>query len=194
MTADEQPQDRGRNHSSPWHCPTDPGYRRLRYLGTADDHILGFIGPKAGAEEIKINLATFLQGGTRVLELNQSKTLITHARTGAARFLGYEITVQHSTRKSPTAAVSQRSVALRVPLDVIKAKCARTGATANPGTGPGCRTWTTTTSSGSTGRIPGLVNYYLLGRRRLAAATAALGHAETSHAENPGCAMRRTAI
>ena len=29
----------------------------------------------------------------------QDKTLITHARTGAARFLGYEITVQHNDRK-----------------------------------------------------------------------------------------------
>ncbi len=33
------------------------------------------------------------------LELSQSKTLITHARTGAARFLGYEITVQHADHK-----------------------------------------------------------------------------------------------
>lgn len=33
------------------------------------------------------------------LELSQDKTLITHARTGAARFLGYEITVQHNESK-----------------------------------------------------------------------------------------------
>src|SRR5271157_2008048 len=31
----------------------DPGYRRLKYSRYADDHILGFIGPKAEAEEIK---------------------------------------------------------------------------------------------------------------------------------------------
>ena len=35
----------------------DPGYRRLRYIRYADDHILGFIGPKAEAEEIKARLA-----------------------------------------------------------------------------------------------------------------------------------------
>src|SRR5262249_15164835 len=32
------------------------------------------------------------------------KTLITHGRTGAARFLGYEITVQHSEARSPEVA------------------------------------------------------------------------------------------
>ena len=33
--------------------PMDPGYRRLRYIRYADDHLLGFIGPKAEAEQIK---------------------------------------------------------------------------------------------------------------------------------------------
>ena len=31
----------------------DPGYRRLRYCRYADDHLLGFAGPKSEAEEIK---------------------------------------------------------------------------------------------------------------------------------------------
>ena len=31
----------------------DPGYRRLFYCRYADDHLLGFAGPKAEAEEIK---------------------------------------------------------------------------------------------------------------------------------------------
>ena len=33
--------------------PIDPGYRRLRYIRYADDHLLGFTGPKAEAEQIK---------------------------------------------------------------------------------------------------------------------------------------------
>src|SRR6266849_4630073 len=37
--------------------PMDPGYRRLKYIRYADDHILGFTGPKAEAEEIKAKLA-----------------------------------------------------------------------------------------------------------------------------------------
>jgi group II intron reverse transcriptase/maturase len=39
--------------------PQDPGYRRLRYSRYADDHLLGFIGPKAEAEAIKDQLAGF---------------------------------------------------------------------------------------------------------------------------------------
>src|SRR6476620_990616 len=104
--------------------PMDPGYRRLKYLRYADDHILGFIGPKAEAEQIKAELAAFLRE-TLALELNQSKTLISHARTRAARFLGYEITVQHCDTKLTNGCRSANGgIALRVPLDVIKAKCA----------------------------------------------------------------------
>jgi len=102
--------------------PQDPGYRRLRYSRYADDHLLGFIGPKAEAEAIKDQLAAFLRDEL-ALELNAGKTLVTHARTQAARYLGYEITAQHADRK---IIAGQRAVngkiALRVPLDVIRAK------------------------------------------------------------------------
>ena len=37
--------------------PQDPGYRRLRYVRYADDHLLGFTGPKSEAEKIKARLA-----------------------------------------------------------------------------------------------------------------------------------------
>jgi hypothetical protein len=78
--------------------PQDPGYRRLRYTRYADDHLLGFIGPKAEAEVIKDQLARFLRDEL-ALELNPDKTLITHARTTAARYLGYEIIIQHCNDK-----------------------------------------------------------------------------------------------
>jgi len=111
----------------PSNDPRDPGFRRLRYCRYADDHLLGFIGPKAEAEEIKQRLATFPRDDLG-LELSQGKTLITHARTGAARFLGYEITVQHNDRLTDRGTRRARStngtVALRVPQTVIKAKCA----------------------------------------------------------------------
>jgi hypothetical protein len=104
--------------------PTDPGYRRLVYCRYADDHLLGFIGPKAEAEVIKEKLAFFLRE-TLALELNPDKTLITHARTGAARFLGYEIIVQHcDTQLTNGRRMVNGKVALMVPKDVIKAKCA----------------------------------------------------------------------
>jgi group II intron reverse transcriptase/maturase len=104
--------------------PADPSYRRLLYCRYADDHLLGFIGPKAEAEEIKRKLARFLRE-TLALELNPDKTLITHARTRAARFLGYEITVQHcDTQLTNGRRMVNGKVTLMVPKDVIKAKCA----------------------------------------------------------------------
>ena len=105
--------------------PMDPGYRRLFYIRYADDHLLGFAGPKAEAEEIKAKLAAFLRGNL-ALELNAGKTLITHARTRAARFLGYEIIAQHSSTKLTGGRRSANGkIALRVPLEVITARCAR---------------------------------------------------------------------
>jgi len=102
--------------------PQDPGYRRLLYTRYADDQLLGFTGPKAEAEAIKDQLARFLRDEL-ALELNPDKTLITHARTRAARYLGYEIIKQHSDHKITNGSRAVNgAIALRVPLDVIKAK------------------------------------------------------------------------
>ena len=110
---------RKRQRSLPSVDPHDPGFRRLHYVRYADDHLLGFTGPKAEAEEIKARLATFLRDDLK-LELSDDKTVITHGRTGAARFLSYEITVQHSPSRRKVNGV----IGLRVPRQVIKAKCA----------------------------------------------------------------------
>jgi group II intron reverse transcriptase/maturase len=105
--------------------PQDPDYRRLRYVRYADDVLIGFTGPRAEAETIKQRLAAFLRDDLK-LELSQSKTLITHARTGAARFLGYEITVQHNNSVITAGRrTANGSIRLRVPTTVIKAKSAR---------------------------------------------------------------------
>jgi hypothetical protein len=105
--------------------PSDPGYRRLRYVRYADDILLGFIGPKAEAEEIKRRLGQFLHEDLR-LGLSETKTLITHARTEAARFLGYEITTQHANHViTGGRRAANGAIGLRVPRDVIKTKCSR---------------------------------------------------------------------
>ncbi|MFF0067264.1 reverse transcriptase domain-containing protein [Streptomyces sp. NPDC005279] len=115
---------RQRMVSLPSADPDDPAYRRLRYIRYADDHLLGFTGPKAEAEQIKRRLAQFLRDELK-LELSQEKTLITHARTRAARFLGYDITTQHNdTKKTGRYRRVNGQIALRVPRDVISAKCA----------------------------------------------------------------------
>ncbi|MFZ0377772.1 MAG: reverse transcriptase domain-containing protein [Solirubrobacteraceae bacterium] len=116
---------RKQQRNLPSQDPLDPNFRRLRYVRYADDILLGFAGPKAEAEEIKDRLAQFLQADLK-LELSETKTLITHARTSAARFLGYEIEVQHADHVIAGGRRAANGViGLRVPDDVIKAKCAR---------------------------------------------------------------------
>ncbi len=138
--------------------PHDPGYRRLRYARYADDQLLGFTGPKAEAEQIKTRLAAFLRDDLK-LELSQEKTLITHARTGAARFLGYEITVQHADHRRAINGV----VGLRVPIDVIKAKCAPYCKLGKPETRTRLVNNDDHTIVATYGaQYRGLVNYYLL--------------------------------
>jgi hypothetical protein len=102
----------------------DPGYRRLRYIRYADDHLLGFAGPKKEAERIKDELAAFLRDRLK-LELSASKTLVTHARTGKARFLGYHIGIGHDqTYRRRGRRSMNGQVVLSVPDDVVKAKAA----------------------------------------------------------------------
>jgi len=96
----------------------------VRFL-PATHLLLGFAGPKAEAEQIKRRLAQFLRDDLK-LELSETKTLITHARTGAARFLGYEIATQHANQTiTGGRRAANGSIRLRVPRDVIQAKCAR---------------------------------------------------------------------
>ena len=104
--------------------PHDPDYRRLRYVRYADDFVLGFIGPKAEAKQVKESLETFLRD-TLKLELSREKTLITHATSQAARFLGYELVNQQANDQlDPTGRrrVNGR-IGLRVPADVIEQHC-----------------------------------------------------------------------
>src|ERR1700735_2670261 len=144
--------------------PGDPGYRRLRYVRYADDHLLGFTGPKAEAEQIRKQLAAFLREDLK-LELSPAKTLITHARTSAARFLGYQVTAQHSNSK--VSSSGQRAVngviALRVPPDVITAHRAPYLKLGKPEHQPWLKNLTDPQIISHYGaRYRGLVQYYLL--------------------------------
>jgi hypothetical protein len=103
--------------------PTDPDFRRLRYVRYADDFLLGFAGPREDAEEIKHKLTEFLRDHLK-LELSESKTLITHGRTSAARFLGYEISVyQVDAKRTRKRRSINGLIGLKVPVDVIAEKC-----------------------------------------------------------------------
>ncbi len=143
--------------------PQDPGYRRLRYIRYADDHLLGFAGPKAEAEQIKQRLAQFLRDDLK-LELSQEKTLITHARTDAARFLGYEITVGHNANQiSHGRRAVNGVIRLRVPTSVIKAKTAPYMKLGKPELRPPLVNHDDHTIVSTYGaEYRGLANYYLL--------------------------------
>jgi group II intron reverse transcriptase/maturase len=104
--------------------PDDPGYRRLRYVRYADDFLLGFAGPLVEAHQIKERISTFLATELK-LTLSAEKTLITHAQTGRARFLGYEIGIMECPTKLDrtrgTRTVNGK-VGMYIPQDVIQAK------------------------------------------------------------------------
>jgi group II intron reverse transcriptase/maturase len=105
--------------------PDDPDYRRLRYVRYCDDFLLGFAGPRREAEEIKSKIGEFLREEL-TLELSEPKTLITHATSQAARFLGYEIRTQRADTKITRGRRAINGVVgLFVPRDVIRDRCAR---------------------------------------------------------------------
>ena len=143
--------------------PNDPDYRRLRYVRYCDDWLLGFAGPKHEAEEIKSKIAAFLHDELK-LELSQSKTLITHATSQAAHFLGYQIRAQHSdTKITRGRRAVNGAIGLFVPKTVIRQRCAlylRNGIPAQRGSLLHDDDFTIVAKYGA--EYTGLVQYYLL--------------------------------
>ena len=72
----------------------DADYRRMKYARYADDFLVGIIGSKQDAQQIKEDIKNFL-ADKLALELSDEKTLVTHTKR-PAKFLGYEITVRKS--------------------------------------------------------------------------------------------------
>jgi len=95
--AKAQELDRQRR-SMPSQDTRDEGFRRLRFIRYADDFLLALTGPKNEAEAIKVEVGAFLKESLH-LEMSTSKTLVTHARTAHARFLGYAISTYHADDK-----------------------------------------------------------------------------------------------
>src|SRR4051812_8095555 len=80
--------------------------------------MLGLDGPKAEAEAIRDRLRDFLRDNLK-LELSQAKTLVTHAKTDKARFLGYEISIGGARGKANGLPI------LRIPNQAIEDKINR---------------------------------------------------------------------
>ena len=71
--------------------PMDENYKRIQYVRYADDFLIGVIGSKADAEQIKYDIRTYFAEVLK-LELSKEKTLITNSKN-KARFLGYDVTI-----------------------------------------------------------------------------------------------------
>lgn len=104
---------------------TSADYRRLYYIRYADDFLLGLAGTRAEAEEITCKIKEWLQANLG-LTLSEEKTLITHATSEMARFLGYDIANGHNDQRLRRGRRTINAVVtLRVPASVIDAKCAQ---------------------------------------------------------------------
>ena len=74
--------------------PLDEKFKKIQYVRYADDFIIGVIGSRKDAEQVKSDVGRFLKEKLH-LEMSEAKTKVTH--TGdRARFLGYDITVSRS--------------------------------------------------------------------------------------------------
>ncbi len=116
--------------------PKDPNFVRVRYVRYADDWVIGIIGPKRLAKEIKEKVRQFLKARLD-LTLSEEKTVITNARTADAKFLGYRIRLGRSKTAEQKQALSTNAsgknfkrrstgmqIVLRAPVDeLIKKLC-----------------------------------------------------------------------
>lgn len=105
----------------PYGDPMDNEYRRIVYVRYADDFLIGVIGSKVDAKQVKADVGMFISNKLH-LEMSSEKTLITHGND-FAHFLGYEITAsseQNSTRMK--TGYTKRSYTGRIKLYVPKEK------------------------------------------------------------------------
>lgn len=95
----------------------DTDYKRLKYVRYADDFLIGIIGSKQDAKEVKEDIKNFLYEKLK-LDLSDEKTLITHTED-SARFLGYEIFVRKSNaQRRDIAGRLKRTYGKRVYLKI----------------------------------------------------------------------------
>ena len=96
----------------------DADYRRMKYARYADDFLVGIIGSKQDALQIKEDIKNFL-ADKLALELSDEKTLVTHTER-PAKFLGYEITVRKSNdqKRDKRGRLRRRTYGKRVCLNV----------------------------------------------------------------------------
>lgn len=97
------------------HCkdPMDKSFRRMKYARYADDFLIGIIGTKKEAEEVKSKIGEFIANQLK-LEMSDEKTLITHT-SKRARFLGYDIFVCRDQKTNNGSRTLSNRVLLYMP-------------------------------------------------------------------------------
>ena len=106
--------------STLYYTPADPNYKNLQFNRYADDFVVGIIGSRKDAEQVKADIRDFL-ANTLKLTLSEEKTKITHS-SELISYLGYQFTVQRNKDvKRDSSGVLRRmwygKVALYVPHD-----------------------------------------------------------------------------
>ena len=106
--------------SMPYSDQMDDSYKRICYVRYADDFLIGVIGSKEDAEQVKQEVGCFIREKLH-LEMSGEKTLITHGHD-FAKFLGYEVTIakgeySKKTKTGATRRVNNGKVLLYVPHD-----------------------------------------------------------------------------
>lgn len=115
----------------PYYNQFDEKYKRIQYVRYADDFIVGIIGSKEDARQIKQKIKEFVSQNL-CLELSEEKTLITHANK-KARFLGYDISIRKTNATKRDKAGRLRrflngTVNLELPTEVMRKKLLDYGA------------------------------------------------------------------
>ena len=91
----------------------DPDFVRVRYVRYADDWLIGIIGSKELAQNVKDRAALFLAEKLK-LTLSAEKTLITHAKTAEASFLGFKLSIGSSVKRTMVRTNGKRPSVKRV--------------------------------------------------------------------------------
>ena len=97
-------------------------YKNIQYIRYADDFIIAVLGSKEDCQNIKSEIAKFLNANLK-LELSEEKTLITHSHD-KARFLNYELQVRNNSKifvdkNGVKRRVGNLGVVLYMPHDVV---------------------------------------------------------------------------
>lgn len=99
--------------------PLDEKFKRIKYVRYADNFLIGVIGSKAEAHQLKVHIKEFLKKQLH-FDLNEQQTSVTH-NSKKVRFLGYDVFVANRNEgKVALVDNSGRKVRKRVDSNNIK--------------------------------------------------------------------------